>query len=46
MEWERVGPELIAKQLLTVADMAAFTLYCLSVSRVVACEKRLNRKTA
>jgi phage terminase small subunit len=36
----RVGPELIDKQLLTVADMAAFTLYCVSVSRVVACEKR------
>lgn len=43
MEWDRVGPELIEKQLLTVADMAAFTLYCLSVSRVVECEKQLSK---
>lgn len=39
MEWNRVGPELIEQQLLTVADMAAFTLYCLNVSRVVAAER-------
>jgi P27 family predicted phage terminase small subunit len=39
MEWRRVGPELIEKELLTVADMAAFTLYCLNVSRVVAAER-------
>jgi P27 family predicted phage terminase small subunit len=43
MEWGRVGPELIEKQLLTVADMAAFTLYCVSVARVVACEKAITK---
>lgn len=38
-EWERIGPELVEKQLLTHMDLAAFTLYCLNISRVVACEK-------
>jgi P27 family predicted phage terminase small subunit len=42
-EWHRVGPELIEKQLLTVADMAAFTLYCINVSRVVACEREIAK---
>jgi P27 family predicted phage terminase small subunit len=42
MEWNRVGPELIDKGLLTVADMAAFTLYCINVARVVQCEKAIN----
>lgn len=41
-EWQRVGPELVAKQLLTEVDLAAFSLYCLSVARVVECEKRLR----
>jgi P27 family predicted phage terminase small subunit len=41
-EWSRVGPELVAKQLLTEMDLAAFTLYCLNVARVVACEKTLR----
>ena len=41
-EWYRLGPELIAKQLLTTVDLAAFTLYCVSVSRVVACERVLQ----
>lgn len=44
MEWDRVGPHLIEQQLLTVGDLAAFTLYCLNVSRVVACEKAINEK--
>jgi P27 family predicted phage terminase small subunit len=43
-EWERIGPELIEKQLLTTADLAAFTLYCLNVSRVLACEKVIAEK--
>lgn len=43
-EWNRVGPELVAKELLTEFDLAAFTLYCLNVSRVVACEKILKAK--
>lgn len=38
-EWNRVGPELIAKQLLADVDLAAFTLYCLNVSRVIAAER-------
>jgi P27 family predicted phage terminase small subunit len=41
MEWNRVGPELVEKQLLTVADLAAFTLYCLNVARVVAAERMI-----
>lgn len=41
-EWSRVGPELVTKQLLTEADMAAFTLYCLNVSRVVAAERMIT----
>jgi phage terminase small subunit len=41
-EWYRIGPELVAKELLTEVDLAAFTLYCLNVSRVVACEKILK----
>jgi P27 family predicted phage terminase small subunit len=41
-EWERVGPELIEKQLLTEQDLAAFGLYCLNVARVVAAEKVLS----
>jgi hypothetical protein len=44
MEWKRVGPELVEKQLLTVADLAAFTLYCLNVSRVVAAERMILRR--
>jgi P27 family predicted phage terminase small subunit len=44
MEWHRVGPELIEKELLTVADMAAFTLYCINVARVVQCERVINRE--
>jgi phage terminase small subunit len=44
MEWQRVGPELIEKQLLTVVDLAAFTLYCLNVSRVVAPSEMISRK--
>lgn len=43
MEWNRVGPELVAKQLLTVVDMAAFTSYCIAVSRLVACEKIIRK---
>jgi P27 family predicted phage terminase small subunit len=43
-EWDRVGPELVAKQLLTEMDLAAFTLYCLNVARVVACEKVINQE--
>jgi phage terminase small subunit len=31
-------------QLLTVADMAAFTLYCLNVSRVVAAERMIMKR--
>ena len=42
-EWQRVGLELMAKQLLTEIDLAAFTLYCVSVARVVACEKVLSK---
>lgn len=38
-EWNRVGPELIAKQLLTEVDLAAFTMYCSNCSRVAAAEK-------
>ena len=41
-EWKRVGAELIEKQLLTETDLAAFTLYCVSVSRVAACEKAIR----
>src|SRR3954471_10490667 len=44
MEWNRVGPELVAKELLTVADMAAFTAYCIAVSRLVACEKIIKKQ--
>jgi P27 family predicted phage terminase small subunit len=43
MEWKRVGPELVEKQLLTVADLAAFTLYCLNVARVVEAERMILR---
>ena len=42
-EWGRVGPDLVEKKLLTEADMAAFTMYCLSVSRVVAAERLIAR---
>ena len=42
-EWARVGEQLIAKQLLTETDLAAFTTYCVNVSRVAACEKILKR---
>lgn len=42
MEWNRVGPELIEKQLLTTVDLAAFTGYCLNVSRVVAAERKIT----
>lgn len=38
-EWNRIGHELVAKKLLTEGDMAAFTLYVLNVSRVVAAER-------
>jgi P27 family predicted phage terminase small subunit len=41
-EWQRVGAELIAKELLTEVDLAAFTMYCLNVARVVAAEKAIN----
>lgn len=41
-EWNRVGHELVEKKLLTEADMAAFTLYCLNVSRVVAAERMIT----
>jgi P27 family predicted phage terminase small subunit len=44
MEWNRIAPELIEKQLLTVADMAAFTLYCLNVARVVAAERLITKE--
>jgi P27 family predicted phage terminase small subunit len=44
MEWERIGPELVEKQLLTTVDMAAFTAYCLNVARMVAAEKAINEK--
>lgn len=43
-EWHRVGPELIEQRLLTHADLAAFTLYCVHVARVVACERILREK--
>lgn len=43
-EWERIGPELIEKKLLTSPDLAAFTLYCLNVSRVLACEKVIGER--
>ena len=42
-EWHRVGPELVAKELLTEGDLAAFTMYCLSVSRVVAAERMIAK---
>lgn len=47
MEWERIGPELIAQKLLTPVDLAAFTGYCLNVARVVAAERdvRVNGLT-
>lgn len=41
-EWDRIGPELVEKQLLTAASLAAFTAYCLNVARVVAAEKQIN----
>lgn len=41
-EWQRIGPELIAKQLLTDVDLGAFTMYCFNVSRVLACEEHLK----
>jgi P27 family predicted phage terminase small subunit len=40
-EWHRVGPELIAKQLLADVDLAAFTLYCMNISRVIAAERMI-----
>jgi P27 family predicted phage terminase small subunit len=40
-EWHRVGPELIEKQLLADVDLAAFTLYCMNVSRVIAAERMI-----
>jgi P27 family predicted phage terminase small subunit len=43
-EWDRVGPELVAKELLTEVDLAAFTAYCLNVARMVAAEKAINEK--
>ena len=43
-EWERVGQQLVAMELLSEVDMGAFTLYCLNVARVVSCEKVLNEK--
>jgi P27 family predicted phage terminase small subunit len=43
MEWNRIAPELIEKKLLTVPDLAAFTLYCLNVARVVAAERMIAK---
>ena len=44
MEWNRVGPDLVKNQLLATVDLAAFTLYCLNISRVVACERLIARE--
>jgi P27 family predicted phage terminase small subunit len=43
-EWDRVGTQLVALELLSEIDLAAFTLYCTNVSRVVACEKVVREK--
>jgi P27 family predicted phage terminase small subunit len=40
-EWNRIGPELVAKRLLTEVDLAPFTGYCLNVSRMVAAERKI-----
>ncbi len=44
LEWERVGPELVQKQLLTEVDLAPFTGYCLNVSRMVKAERAVQAK--
>lgn len=44
MEWERIGPELIAKKLLGEVDLAAFTGYCLNVARMVAAERLVQKE--
>lgn len=41
-EWYRVGPDLIADELLAERDLAAFTSYCLAVGLVASCEMALN----
>ena len=43
-EWNRVGPELVANELLREVDLADFTFYCTNVARVVACEKIIKIK--
>jgi P27 family predicted phage terminase small subunit len=41
-EWNRLGPELLQLGLFTVADLATFTAYCLTYSRLINATVSLN----
>lgn len=43
-EWNRVGPILVEKGLLTEPDLAAFALYCMNVATSIRCARILKRK--
>jgi P27 family predicted phage terminase small subunit len=43
-EWERIGPSLIEKRVLTAMDLAAFSGYCLNVARMVKAERLVAKE--
>jgi P27 family predicted phage terminase small subunit len=42
-EWKRIGPELVQLGLFTSADVVAFASYCVSYSRLIKAQKKINR---
>ena len=41
-EWNRIGPELVEKGVLTAADMASFAGYCASLERAIRAEEMIR----